>query len=162
GHQFQVVAMDGNPVPNPQPVDVLEIGTAERIDAVVSMNSPGVFVLGSPKDAHRQKGLGVVVEYANQKGKARWVPPPKYVCDYPPFGRCCGAPEKSATRIPMVIQQAPMNQSRFEQWTINGKGYDPKIPPTRLENGRRYRLAFHNRTDDEHPVHLHRSSFELV
>ena len=27
---------------------------------------------------------------------------------------------------------------------------------------RRYRLAFDNQTDDPHPVHLHRNSFELT
>jgi hypothetical protein len=32
---FQVVALDGNPVPRPQAVEVLDLGTAERIDAVV-------------------------------------------------------------------------------------------------------------------------------
>jgi FtsP/CotA-like multicopper oxidase with cupredoxin domain len=31
-----------------------------------------------------------------------------------------------------------------------------------LQKGKRYRLAFENRTDDAHPVHLHRSVFELV
>src|SRR5438046_9679626 len=32
GHSFQVIALDGNPVPNPTSVPVLWIGTAERID----------------------------------------------------------------------------------------------------------------------------------
>src|SRR5204863_4518235 len=30
GHPFQVVALDGNPVPQPHSVEVLELGTAER------------------------------------------------------------------------------------------------------------------------------------
>ena len=76
GHRFQVVALDGNPVPRPQLVDVLELGTAERIDAVVVMDTPGVYVLGTPKDSHRAKGMGIVVEYANRSGKPQWVRPP--------------------------------------------------------------------------------------
>ncbi len=40
GHRFEIVALDGNPVPKPQLVDVLELGTAERISAVVEMNNP--------------------------------------------------------------------------------------------------------------------------
>ena len=69
GHRFQVVALDGNPVPHPQLVDVLELGTAERIDAVVTMDSPGIWILGTPMDRHREKGMGIVVEYANRSGK---------------------------------------------------------------------------------------------
>ena len=30
-----------------------------------------------------------------------------------------------------------------------------------LTAGQRYRLAFHNRSNNDHPVHLHRHSFEL-
>jgi FtsP/CotA-like multicopper oxidase with cupredoxin domain len=31
-----------------------------------------------------------------------------------------------------------------------------------LRQRRRYRLVFHNRSDDSHPVHMHRHLFELV
>ena len=33
GHTFKVIAMDGNPVPNPKPVEVLSLAVAERVDA---------------------------------------------------------------------------------------------------------------------------------
>jgi FtsP/CotA-like multicopper oxidase with cupredoxin domain len=42
GHKFQVIALDGNPVPTPQQVDVIEIAPGERVDAIVEMNNPGV------------------------------------------------------------------------------------------------------------------------
>src|SRR5579864_777809 len=41
GHRFKVIALDGNPVPNPTEVPVLWLGTAERISAIVEMKSPG-------------------------------------------------------------------------------------------------------------------------
>ena len=31
-----------------------------------------------------------------------------------------------------------------------------------LQKGKRYRLIFDNQTDDSHPLHLHRNSFELT
>jgi len=46
GHKFKVVSLDGNAVPVPREVDVIEMGPAERVDAVVMMNQPGVWVLG--------------------------------------------------------------------------------------------------------------------
>jgi FtsP/CotA-like multicopper oxidase with cupredoxin domain len=48
----------------------------------------------------------------------------------------------------------------MEAWTINGHSYpDTGIAP--LMRGRRYRLQFINKTMDDHPLHLHRHSFEL-
>jgi len=35
-------------LPHPAAVEVLDLGTAERIDAVVEMKNPGVWILGTP------------------------------------------------------------------------------------------------------------------
>ena len=76
GHHFQVIALDGNPVPTPQPVDVIEIAPGERVDAIVEMNLPGVWILGELRNAARQGGMGIVVEYANQaQPRAQWLQP---------------------------------------------------------------------------------------
>jgi len=50
GHTFEVIALDGNPVPNPVHVPVLWLGTAERISAIVEMNHPGVWIMGDLAD----------------------------------------------------------------------------------------------------------------
>jgi len=52
-HNFEVVALDGNPVPTSTQVPVLWLGTAERISAVVEMNHPGVWVMGDLADEER-------------------------------------------------------------------------------------------------------------
>ena len=62
GHSFNVVALDGNPVPNSSGVRVLWIGTAERISAVVEMNNPGVWVMGDLDEDAIRGGMGVGVE----------------------------------------------------------------------------------------------------
>ncbi|MGB7754043.1 MAG: multicopper oxidase domain-containing protein, partial [Candidatus Acidiferrales bacterium] len=64
GHAFEVVALDGNAVPNPTQVPVLWIGTAERVSAVVEMNHPGVWIMGDLDNDDRRHGMGIVVEYA--------------------------------------------------------------------------------------------------
>jgi len=58
GHSFQVIALDGNPVPNPANIPVLWLGTAERISVVVEMNHPGVWILGDLADDDRRHGMG--------------------------------------------------------------------------------------------------------
>ena len=75
GHKFKVIALDGNPVPSPQPVEALFLGAGERIDAIVEMNHPGVWILGATEENIRNAGLGIVVEYANQHRQPQWVDP---------------------------------------------------------------------------------------
>jgi len=161
GHKFHIVALDGNPVPNPQHVDVLSLGTAERISAVVEMKNPGVWVLGTPHDDDRRNGMGIVVEYAGRSGVPRWVKPQRKAWDYTIFGeaRTVEAPVET---IPLVFGKINGGSGAFNQWTINGKSFDEKAAPRELQKGRRYRLVFDNQTDDPHPVHLHRNTFELT
>jgi FtsP/CotA-like multicopper oxidase with cupredoxin domain len=161
GHRFRVIALDGNPVPNPQEVEVLQLGTAERIDAVVEMNHPGVWILGTPMDDDRANGMGIVVEYANKTGAPKWQAPPKSRWDYTEFG--CNQPAFKPDQIlPMVFGKINGGKGGFNRWSINGKGFHEQGAPTELKKGFRYRMAFHNKTDDAHPVHLHRNIFELT
>ena len=52
----------------------------------------------------------------------------------------------------------------FNQWTLNGEAFSMETmkPMYTVHEGRRYRLKFRNASDDIHPLHLHRHSFELV
>jgi len=164
GHQFTVVALDGNPVPSPRAVSVLEMGPAERIDAVVEMNRPGVWVLGDADEQTRRAGLGIVVEYAGRTGAAQWERAPEETWDYTGFGRADGSAPPAAepdARVPLVFRAKWAGNHWVDHWTINGKEY-PKTDPILVRTNRRYRLIFDNQSDDNHPVHLHRHSFELV
>jgi FtsP/CotA-like multicopper oxidase with cupredoxin domain len=159
-HKFQVIALDGNPVPTPQAVDVVEIAPGERVDAIVEMNHPGVWILGEVRTAARQSGMGLVVEYANQKQSAQWSPPPRSRWDYTLFGTNAPHPAPDHT-IDMVFEKVPGGPNGINRWLINGKEY-PHEREFVLRQGRRYRLVFRNRSDDSHPVHIHRHVFELV
>jgi hypothetical protein len=54
----------------------------------------------------------------------------------------------------------------FNRWTINGMAYPDSMvmaePMFHVRQGGRYRLRMRNESDDIHPVHLHRHSFELT
>ena len=160
GHQFRVIAMDGNKVPSPQAVEAVMLGPGERVDAFIEMNQPGVWILGSTDDATRNAGLGVVVEYANQHREPQWVMPSRAVWDYTIFGRTAAAAAPEHT-IDMVFEKVPSGAGQFNLWHVNGKPY-PHDRELVLEEGARHRLIFRNRTDDSHPVHLHRHLFEVV
>jgi FtsP/CotA-like multicopper oxidase with cupredoxin domain len=163
-HKFQVIALDGNPVPAPQLVNVIEIAPGERVDAIVEMNQPGVWILGEPRDVARQSGMGLVVEYANQQQRPTWLPFPNTRWDYTIFGKpssnLAAHPVPDQT-IDMVFEKVPGGPHGINHWLVNGKEY-PHEREFVFREGRRYRLVFHNRSDDSHPVHIHRHLFELV
>ena len=160
GHRFQIVAMDGNPVPTPRAVDAVDLGPGERVDAIVEMTQPGVWILGTTTDDARNAGMGVLVEYANQHKQPQWTAPPKFVWDYTIFGRTGTQPAPDQT-IDMIFQKVPSGAGLFNSWTVNGKEY-PHDQEFVLKKGGRYRLVFRNRSEDDHPLHMHRHSFELV
>ena len=166
GHTFSVVAMDGNPLPKPARVPVLWLGTAERISAVVEMNHPGVWILGDTADDDRHHGMGIVVEYAGQKGKPLWTPPSKAKWNYAHFGNSSGQIAQPDDTFEMTFAKRNAVLAGFNQWAINETPYpDTQMmaPPLfRVKEGKRYRIRMRNQSDDIHPVHLHRHSFELV
>jgi FtsP/CotA-like multicopper oxidase with cupredoxin domain len=161
GHKFEVVALDGNPVPTPREVEVLELGPAERVDAIVTMSQPGIWILGETDDHARNAGMGVVVEYANRKGPAQWAAPSGARWDYTVFGRRGDAAARDVEVVPLVFRQKFAGNRWVDHWTINGKSF-PKTDPIVVRSNRRYRLRFDNQSGEAHPIHLHRHSFELT
>ncbi|MGB2622860.1 MAG: multicopper oxidase family protein [Candidatus Acidiferrum sp.] len=161
GHRFKVLSLDGNPVPVPCEVDVIEMGPAERVDAIVTMNQPGAWILGEANDQTRNAGMGVVIEYANQSGAAQWAAPARTPWDYTLFGHEAETPLPSGGVVPLVFRKKFAGHNWVDKWTINGKSF-PKTDPIRVRTNQRYRLRFDNQSDEAHPVHLHRHSFELT
>jgi FtsP/CotA-like multicopper oxidase with cupredoxin domain len=166
GHTFQVVALDGNPVPNPVNAPVLWFGTAERISAIVEMNHPGVWVLGDLADDDRRHGMGIVVEYAGHVGKPVWLAPPAFKWNYARFakaGATAAAPDET---FAMLFAKDNAAEEGFNRWTINGNAFPMSqgmLPASfHLKQGKRYRIRMRNASDDIHPIHLHRHSFELA
>jgi FtsP/CotA-like multicopper oxidase with cupredoxin domain len=156
GHLLEVVALDGNRVPAPARVRAIEIAPGERIDAVVEMNNPGVWVLGETNRAQRTGGLGIVVEYAGQPGPPRWADVGPFPWDITAFSGGAMARDPDAT-LRMVFKAT--EDGRY--WTINGKSY-PRTDPIVVETGKRYRWRLDNQSANDHPMHLHRHTFEVV
>jgi len=166
GHFFHVVALDGNPVPNPATVPVLWLGTAERVSAIVEMKHPGVWIMGDLADDDRQHGMGIVIEYAGSKGKAQWIatPPPHW--NYGLFAKAGASAAPPDETFEMIFAKDNAAEEGFNRWTINGVAYpmSKEMAPAafHLKEGKRYRIRVRNASDDIHPIHLHRHSFELT
>ena len=177
GHSFRVVALDGNPVPTPRTVPMLRLAPAERVCALVEMDNPGVWVLGEVRKHVQAQGMAIAVEYENKAAGPQWQQPSELIWNYEQFAASAGAGDAAAgqaaagqaaagqaadspTIIPLVFDAKFQGHGAMETWTINGASYpDARVAP--LVAGRRYRLQFVNNSVDDHPVHLHRHSFEL-
>ncbi len=161
GHRFRVIALDGDPVPSPETVDMLRLSPAERVDAIIEMNAPGVWVLGEVRKHVQAAGMGLVVEYANATGKPVWNQPEELVWNYHQFASPHEAQASAdATRIELVFDSKFQGHGNEELWRINGQSYPHTAEPV-LKQGQRYRLVLKNDSMDDHPMHLHRHQFEV-
>jgi FtsP/CotA-like multicopper oxidase with cupredoxin domain len=162
GHAFRVVALDGNPVPTPRSVPMLRLAPAERVCAMVEMINPGVWVFGEVRKHVQALGMAIVVEYENNSGPARWEQPPELIWNYEQFAAAqpADSSRESPIVVPLVLESKFRGHGAMEAWTINGNSY-PNARVAPLNRGQRYRLQFINNSLDDHPLHLHRHSFEL-
>jgi FtsP/CotA-like multicopper oxidase with cupredoxin domain len=160
GHSFVVMAMDGNAVPQPRAVETLVMAVAERLDVIVEMDSPGVWIFGSTGEQERKSGLGRVIEYAGSTGEPVWIDPGVIHWDYLEFANATQQLSPAET-LPMIFAPLPAGTDGLQRWTVNGKSY-PDTHVITIRQGQRYRMAFINSSSEAHPLHLHRHSFELV
>jgi FtsP/CotA-like multicopper oxidase with cupredoxin domain len=162
GHSLRVIELDGNPVLQPQTVPMLRVAPAERVCAIVEMKNPGVWVLGEVRKHVQAAGMGIVVEYAGATGKPVWTQPEDLVWNYRQFA----APGEArmsgdeVSRINLAFDSKFQGHGNEELWRINGKSY-PQTEEPILTAGQRYRLVMKNLSMDDHPVHLHRHTFEV-
>ncbi|HEV8411716.1 MAG TPA: multicopper oxidase domain-containing protein, partial [Gemmatimonadaceae bacterium] len=158
GHRFTVLALDGNPVAKQATVELLRLDPGERVDAIVEMIAPGVWILGDPRDNFRNAGLGIVIEYAGRAGNAKWAAPTESRWTYLDFGLESKAMPAAASPVAGEIRLTFRSISRghddFEHWSINDRQY-PRTEVIQLREGSRYRLIMENPSADDHPVHLH-------
>jgi FtsP/CotA-like multicopper oxidase with cupredoxin domain len=127
------------------------------------MSSPGVWILGDLSDDDRHAGMGIVVEYAGRTGEPQWAPPPPFHWDYRVFTDG-GTPPVVDHVIDMLIDKRNAASNGFNVWTLNGTPFsmDANQPVLDIVRGQRYRLRFRNASDDIHPMHLHRHTFEIT
>jgi FtsP/CotA-like multicopper oxidase with cupredoxin domain len=118
GHSLQVLALDGNPVPSPRIVPMLQLAPAERASVLVLMDNPGVWVLGEVRRHVQQLGI--------------W--------NYEQFAATQAATPSSDLPIvvPLVFEAKFRGHGAMEGWTINGQSYPTGVAP--LTRGTRYRL----------------------
>jgi len=106
-------------------------------------------------------GLCVVIEYPGQSGAPVWKDPSPADWDYTKFANTSPASEPDEKFVLTFRDIGPQKGSQFDTWTINNKSW-PDVEPLIVHAGKRYRLVFRNGSGDQHPLHLHRHTFEVT
>ena len=156
GHLFHVNAFDGYPVPNPRSVPIVEVAPGERVDAIVTMDRPGIWLLGEVDATRRAAGMGIVVEYAGASGAPRWLPVARTPWDWTAFAGH-EEPREPDGRLTLIFRST----ADGHQWTINGQSH-PRTTDIVVDANRRYRWLLDNQSAHPHPIHLHRHALDLV
>ncbi|TAM75412.1 multicopper oxidase family protein [bacterium] len=157
GHRFMVTHLDGNAVPVPHTLDAVELGPGERVDALVTMDAPGVWVFGSTVEEARRLGLGVVVAYDGARGEAVWRDEPRDAFRYADFGGRASVGHVDGV-YDLVLRQSPEGHNA---WSINGRRY-PNTTRLYVRKGGTFLIRFSNLSMMEHPMHVLGNGFELA
>jgi FtsP/CotA-like multicopper oxidase with cupredoxin domain len=104
--------------------------------------------------------MGIIFEYAGKSGEPQWVASSATAWDYRIFGEQPTALQ-AAEPLRLVFRKIFAGHRWVDKWSINGKSW-PKADPIRVHTNTRYRLVFDNQSDEAHPVHMHRHTFEVT
>ena len=123
GHSFHIIALDGNPVPQPQTVRMPSLAPAERVCAIVEMKAPGIWVLGEVRKHVQAASMGLVIEYAGVTVKPVWTQPADLTWDNRQFaapGETSHSGDESV-RIELAFDSKFQGHGNEEFWKMNGK-----------------------------------------
>jgi multicopper oxidase len=170
-HELRLIASDGQPIV-PLTVDSLVIGTAERYDALVTVEAAGSFTLHAAALGASGQALGVI--HTTRRPRRPNPKPPAF--DGPTAGFTNYAALKSP--YPTTLPDGPVRtftidlggQMKKYLWSMEGQYYpelyvpdgDGNAQPLNIRAGERVRIRFTNSTMMYHPMHLHGHFFRLL
>ncbi|MHB8620740.1 MAG: multicopper oxidase family protein, partial [Chloroflexota bacterium] len=135
GHQLQAVATDGHDLPRiPDATDLIRLSQAERVDALLVADHPGVWALHPTDPTQIQKGMQMTVRYEGQQGSST-------VDQTDPRAlKLWSVDQPGQQQAPATDRTVPFrlsgNMMGTSSWTINGRTY-PNVNPTQASMGER-------------------------
>lgn len=164
GHRLTVSHADGNPLARPVTVDALRVGVAERYDAWFEITKPGSWLLQGLSSGPLAPEQSVVVstpgfEHVTPASNPQSIAGIEYLTYAGAAGTAVGPPDFTGVRLyDFTLGGGEWGTSR---WTINGEVY-PHTPRINVARNDRIAVRFTNKTDMDHPMHLHGHVFHVV
>lgn len=168
GHEFQIIATDGQPVRSPGVLrdSLLSIAPGERYDIEFTANHPGQWLLESHDDNKASKEMKAVIAYEGTSevadkpnGKTQF--PIVDMSRYGEAGQSVFALNQEYSREYTMDLNTKTNDGQTV-YTINGKTF-PDIEPMNVRKGDTVKVRLINRSrKDDHPMHLHGHFFQVL
>lgn len=168
GHAIKIIATDGQPVHDPQPVKnhVISIAPGERYDVVFTADNPGKWYIEDHGSAKGTKGMKAIIDYAGSgkmkdQSNAKASLPSINLANYGSKTK----PEFTLNQKYDVTYTMNLNVGMDRNkmvYTINGKTY-PNTKPIDVKKGDRVKIKLVNRDMmNDHPIHLHGHTFQVL
>jgi len=164
GHRLRVTHGDGNRLAKPLEVDALRIGVAERYDAWFQVTKPGAWLLqGISTDPLIFEQAVVVCTEGMERASPLGSSGSLEGVDYFTYEKAGGTATSSLDRTADVQKRITLGGGEYgsSSWTIDGKTY-PHTEKIFVKRGDRVIVSFTNKTDMDHPMHLHGHTFDIV
>jgi FtsP/CotA-like multicopper oxidase with cupredoxin domain len=167
GHRLTVTHGDGNRLPQALTVDALRVGVGERYDAYFEVTKPGAFLLqGLSSDPLAYQQAAVVHTEGMENASPLSSPQSLDGVEYFTYEKAGGI---SALRQAQDDKTLPGahdftlagGEYGSNKWTMNGKTY-PNTPKVFVRRGELVTVHFLNKTDMDHPMHLHGHVLRLM
>ncbi|MGP6192266.1 MAG: multicopper oxidase family protein [Vulcanimicrobiaceae bacterium] len=164
-HTLHVTHADGNRLAKPLAVDALRVGVAERYDAWFEVTRPGAWLLQSVSSDPLAFEQALVVstpghEHDAPVAVAQTLADTRYFT-YALAGDAAATPLQLGKLDVDVRYELGGGRWGVGRWTMNGAVW-PDTEKIRVHRGDRVAVRFSNKTDMDHPMHLHGHVFEIV
>lgn len=162
GHRLTVTHADGNRLPRSVEVDALRLGVGERYDAYFEVTKPGAFLLqglSSTPLAYQQ--AAVLFTAGMENAPPQGVPETLDGVDFFTYEKAGGIAGSAPAPPDAHMFTLGGGEYGSDMWTINGKTY-PGTPRIYVHRGDTVYVHFVNKTDMDHPMHLHGHVFYLT
>lgn len=158
-HPLTVIASDGQPL-SPVTVDSLLIGIGERYDVLLHGSGSGSHWIRATTGQH--KTIKAVLRFGDASAAEPSAPPQPWRERFLMPSQMTSP--KHVNLETVAYREIPMLLAGPEpvyRWSVNGEFY-PRSTPIQIKKDEWIRMRFVNRTNMEHPFHLHGHSFYIL
>jgi multicopper oxidase len=164
GQRLHITHADGNPLAVPFDVDALRLGVGERYDAWFEVTKPGAWLLqGITSDPLAAEQAVLICTDGMENAPPSTSPMSLEGVDFLTYAKLGGGPTAEAAAAPerTVAYELGGGKDGSPVYTLNGAAW-PNTEKIEVKPGDRVSVHFRNRTDMDHPMHLHGHTFTIT
>ncbi|MBD8497297.1 multicopper oxidase family protein [Paenibacillus arenosi] len=168
GHEFKVIASDGQPVNSPAVItdQGMSIAPGERYDIEFTANKPGNWLLEEHGTDDRVKNMRTVIAYEGvttqtDTSNAKEKLPAFDLTNYGKQAQTKFTLDQKFDQDVLMDLNTEMKDGKMV-YTINGKVF-PDTDKIKVDKGEKVKVTFvNNSMMDDHPMHLHGHFFQVL